>query len=211
MLEKKAHGYIFNFQIRVPSLRWCFKPSVAIEGKALSLVTQKMTYPVSIREMRDSDLSDVLEIEKEAFPVPWTRDQFLQELGLPKISNCLVAEMGHPFKKVVGYACYSLILDEAHITNFAILKKCRRKKIGERLLQYLLYQATRQGAWNATLEVRVSNKAAHWLYSKFGFAPAGIRKAYYPDNKENALVMWADLAELASDGYSTSAVRGRGV
>lgn len=161
--------------------------------------------------MRDSDLNDVMEIEREAFPIPWTRDQFLQELGLPKISNLLVAEAECPSNKVVGYACYSLILDEAHITNFAIRDICRRKNFGEQLLHYLLNRATHQGARNATLEVRLSNEAARWLYAKFGFAPAGIRKAYYSDNKENAIVMWADLAELASDGYSTSTGRSHGV
>lgn len=160
---------------------------------------QKVRLPVLIRKMRDSDINDVMAIEAEAFSVPWTRDHFLQELDLPEISNLIVAEAEGLSGAMVGYACYSLIVDEAHITNFAVRDIYRRKGIGEQLLHHLLDRAIRQGARRATLEVRLSNQAARWLYEKFGFSPVGIRKAYYPDNKEDALVMWANLSKEAFD------------
>ncbi len=164
---------------------------------------QKVRLPVHIREMRDSDMNDVMAIETEAFSVPWIRDHFLQELDLPGISNLLVAEAEGSSGTMAGYACYSLIVDEAHITNFVVRDIYRRKGIGEQLLHHLLDRATRQGARCATLEVRLSNQAARWLYEKFGFAPAGIRRDYYPDNKEDALVMWANLSKEAFDTCST--------
>ena len=145
---------------------------------------------VRIREMREADLDAVLAIEVEAFPVPWSAANFRSELGFPGISHLLIAEPEGKPGTVAGYACFSLVVDEAHITNFAIRNAHRRRGVGEQLLQSLLKRARSQGACSATLEVRVSNEAATRLYSKFGFAPAATRKAYYPDNKEDALVMW---------------------
>ena len=100
--------------------------------------------------MRDSDINDVMAIEAEAFSVPWTRDHFLQELDLPEFSNLIVAEAEGLSGAMAGYACYSLIVDEAHITNFAVRDIYRRKGIGEQLLHHLLDRATRQGARRAT-------------------------------------------------------------
>lgn len=159
-------------------------------GKLSAMSSNKPKMPVRIREMREADLDAVLAIEVEAFPVPWSVANFRSELGFPGISHLLVAEPEGKPGAVAGYACYSLIVDEAHITNFAIRNAHRRHGVGEQLLLSLLKRARSQGACSATLEVRASNEAATRLYSKFGFVPAATRKGYYPDNKEDALVMW---------------------
>jgi [ribosomal protein S18]-alanine N-acetyltransferase len=90
-----------------------------------------------------------------------------------------------------------VIIDEAHITNIAIDPEMRGRKLGERLLRQMMRIAWVKGAERITLEVRVSNRIAQNLYKKLGFAPHGIRKGYYSDNHEDALIMWSDLA--ASD------------
>ncbi|MFQ5693030.1 MAG: ribosomal protein S18-alanine N-acetyltransferase [Nitrospinota bacterium] len=157
----------------------------------------KPLLPVRIREMRESDLDAVLRIEREAFPVPWSRENFRVELRNPAVSRLLVAEPEGEPGTVAGYACYSLVVDEAHITNFTVRRDFRRRGVAEQLLQFLLDGAVRQGARQATLEVRASNEPATRLYAKFGFAPVGVRKEYYPDNREDALVMLADLGGSA--------------
>jgi [ribosomal protein S18]-alanine N-acetyltransferase len=92
-----------------------------------------------------------------------------------------------------------LIMDEAHITNIAVRNIYRGKKLGKRLLEELMRTASYLGAVKMTLEVRASNYIAQSLYTKLGFEPGGIRKGYYTDNREDAIIMWAELPKNRRD------------
>lgn len=98
---------------------------------------------------------------------------------------------------VIGYGGMWVIIDEAHVTNIAVLPEYRGKKLGERLLRRMMAEAIAEGARKMTLEVRVTNDPAQNLYRKLGFQDGGIRRSYYTDNQEDALVMWMNLPPLA--------------
>ncbi len=98
---------------------------------------------------------------------------------------------------MIGYGGMWIIIDEAHVTNIAVCPAYRGRKFGERLLRRLIAEAIAQGAGKMTLEVRVSNYQAQGLYRKLGFADAGLRRGYYTDNQEDALIMWATLPNSA--------------
>jgi ribosomal-protein-alanine N-acetyltransferase len=136
--------------------------------------------------MTAADIPAVHRIERASFPVPWPDYAFRQEIEANRLAHYLVVRIG---EKTVGYAGIWLMVDEAHITTFAVLPAWRRKGIGGRLLLQLMRLATDQGARVATLEVRISNRAARGLYQRFGFRPVGIRPRYYSDNAEDALIM----------------------
>lgn len=140
--------------------------------------------------MTVDDLDDVLEVEVNSFATPWSRDAFFNELTKNQFANYLVAEVG---EKVVGYCGVWIIVDEAHITNIALLPDYRGMKLGEALLAKIMELAKNKGAVRVTLEVRVSNERAQNLYRKFGFVDGALRKQYYTDNLEDALVMWVNL------------------
>ena len=146
-------------------------------------------YPIVIEEMRLEDIDAVQEVERASFPVPWPANAFRHELTQNKNAHYIVAREG---EHIVGYAGLWLSLDEAHITTFAVLPEHRRRKIGERMLISLFERAERLGAEWLTLEVRASNMPAQRLYEKYGFKPAGIRRRYYSDNNEDAIIMWTD-------------------
>ncbi|MDI3328852.1 MAG: ribosomal protein S18-alanine N-acetyltransferase [Alicyclobacillaceae bacterium] len=143
--------------------------------------------------MRTTDLDRIQEIERASFPVPWSRSAFYGELADNRFARYIVAQRQD---EVIGYAGMWLILDEAHVTNIAVHPKARRQHVGETLLRYLMAYARSQGAAHMTLEVRVSNTPAQRLYQKVGFAPKGVRKGYYTDNQEDALIMWAELSRF---------------
>ncbi len=146
-----------------------------------------ITNQVTIGPMRMEDIARVLEIEQVAFPTPWPRDAYSHELRENRLACYLVARVMH---QIVGYAGMWIILDEAHVTTLAVDPEYRRQRIGERLLVALLDEAMRRGARWVTLEVRKSNAAAQALYRKYGFKEIGVRKGYYSDNREDAIVMW---------------------
>ena len=95
--------------------------------------------------------------------------------------------------QVIGYCGVWVIVDEAHVTNIAILPQHRGRKLGEALLKRVIEVTKEMGAIKMTLEVRASNHVAQSLYRKLGFLDGAIRKGYYPDNQEDALVMWVNL------------------
>lgn len=128
----------------------------------------------------------VLAIEQEANPAPWSEQSFRNELTNPQ-SVFLVA-FGDG--KVVGYGGYWRCIDEAHITTVAIAEPMRRHGLGRRLVVELLLRAKEEGMECSTLEVRAGNEAAVKLYEALGYVVAARRRAYYPDNREDALVMW---------------------
>ncbi len=136
------------------------------------------------------DLDAVLAIETESFTSPWTREMYVAELQNVGVSFCYVArdDSGH----VIGFCSFWRVLDELHINNLAVTYACRRRGIATALLRFVLNEGARIGAHRATLEVRRSNEAARHLYEHLGFSTAGVRRAYYTNPVEDALVLWRE-------------------
>jgi ribosomal-protein-alanine N-acetyltransferase len=144
---------------------------------------------VVIATMRRRHLRGVLQIEQQVYPRPWTFGLFLSELGQRTTRLYLVARVGH---RVVGYLGMLRSLEDGHITTIAVDPAWHRQGIATRLMAVAARASVTRGCKNLTLEVRVSNLGAQELYRRFGFAPAGVRRGYYPENGEDALVMWAN-------------------
>jgi ribosomal-protein-alanine N-acetyltransferase len=144
---------------------------------------------VHLSPMRRRHLRSVLRIEAQVYPRPWSLSLFMSELALRTSRAYVVARVDG---LVVGYAGMMLAGDDAHITTIAVDPEWHRYKIGTRLLLHLVRDAIARDAHHVTLEVRVSNHSAQALYRVFGFRPAGVRKNYYAETNEDALVMWAD-------------------
>lgn len=142
---------------------------------------------VVIEPLKENDMGEILAIEKTSFKNHWPESAFMDELQKNQLATYVVARHGNA---LVGYAGLWLVLNEAHVTTVAVHPDYRRRKVGEQLVHHLLQLALSQGAEWATLEVRESNHEAQALYQKFGFSPAGIRKNYYAEEQENAVIMW---------------------
>ena len=142
---------------------------------------------LTISPMRRRHLPEVLAIEAQVYPRPWSSRLFEDELDRSG-RVYLAARMG---ATVVGYAGLLMIADDGHVATIAIDPVWQRHGIARSLLVELVRGALRLGAAQLTLEVRVSNRGAQDLYRSLGFGPGGARKAYYADNGEDALVMWA--------------------
>ncbi|WP_413304473.1 ribosomal protein S18-alanine N-acetyltransferase [Bacillus sp. 1P10SD] len=142
------------------------------------------------RYMREEDIDQVLEVEHASFTTPWSREAFYNELHNNKFAVYIVLEEEN---QIIGYCGTWVVIDEAHVTNVAIMPGYRGKKLGEALMTKLMSIARELGARSMTLEVRVTNHVAQSLYRKLGFQNGGIRKNYYSDNQEDALVMWVNL------------------
>lgn len=143
-----------------------------------------------IEEMQEKHLDQVVAIEKMSFPTPWNRHQLYSELYHNDLAHYYVAVVG---EVVAGYAGMWVILDEAHITNIAVHPHYRGRRLGWALLKELERRAKDYGVERMTLEVRPSNRQAQSLYRHAGFAPVGLRKGYYTDTREDAIIMWKDL------------------
>lgn len=154
-----------------------------------------MTKQVRIDKMQRGDVPRVMEIEKQCFTTPWHESAYLTEL-VNRSAHYIVAWDGDT---IIGYSGMWIIMDEAHITTIGVDPAYRGLKIGEQVLVAMLEEAQRRGARRATLEVRESNDVALNLYRKYGFVAAAIRRGYYSDNNENAVVMWID--DMFSSGY----------
>jgi len=141
---------------------------------------------VVISAMRLEDLDEVQRIEEASFATPWPPNAYRSELLTNRLASYLVARVGD---RIVAYGGMWLMVDEAHITTFAVHPAWRRQRLGERLLLAFLDLAKDRHAREATLEVRLSNLAARRLYEKYGFRPVGVRPRYYSDNNEDALIM----------------------
>ena len=165
---------------------------------------------IDIAAMRVEDIPAVHAVERASFPVPWPAYAFRQELETNRLARYLVARVAG---EVVAYGGIWMMVDEAHVTTFAVLPEHRRAGIGSRLLLALMDLAVELAANVATLEVRITNADARRLYERFGFRPVGVRPRYYSDNAEDALIMTTEelpsvamrerlerlRAELASD------------
>lgn len=144
---------------------------------------------VVIGPMRRRHLRSVLKIEQQVYPRPWSMGLFMSELAYRESRVYLTARVG---SSVVGYGGLMLVTDDGHVTTLAVDPRWHRHKLGTRVLLALARAGIEQGARNLTLEVRASNAPAQALYRAFGFAPAGVRKGYYVETHEDAIVMWAN-------------------
>ncbi|OBA08103.1 ribosomal-protein-alanine N-acetyltransferase [Paenibacillus polymyxa] len=159
---------------------------------------------LEFRLMQLDDIPDVLEIEHEAFTLPWTEEAFRNELTMNHFAKYMIMELNG---RAIGYAGMWTIMDEAHITNIAVREAYRGRKFGDKLLDELMLTASYLGMERMTLEVRVTNRIAQGLYEKKGFKPAGVRKGYYSDNNEDAVIMWADLPAHGASGEQEGSVQ----
>jgi ribosomal-protein-alanine N-acetyltransferase len=142
--------------------------------------------------MRVEDLPAVQAIEQASFTTPWPPHAYRSELETNRLAQYLVVRAG---EQVVAYGGLWLMVDEAHITTFAVHPGWRRRRLGERLLLAVLDVAIARRAREATLEVRLSNLPARRLYEKYGFRPVGLRPNYYSDDREDALIMTTDALD----------------
>lgn len=138
--------------------------------------------------MRFEDIPVVMEVEKQCFTITWSENAYRTELA----NQCADYQVAWLGGRLVGYVGMWLIMDEVHITTIGVATEFRSHKVGERLLVAMLDAAREKGAQRVTLEVRKSNETAKALYRKYGFREAAIRKGYYSDNNEDAIIMWVD-------------------
>ncbi|MGO9332792.1 MAG: ribosomal protein S18-alanine N-acetyltransferase [Acidimicrobiales bacterium] len=151
---------------------------------------------IEVLPMRRRHLKGVIAIERRIFPSPWSLGLYLSEISQPTTRAYYVAVVG---PEVVGYAGMMMVVGEAHVTNIGVAPEWQRHGVGRRLLLQLAREARQRSAQHLTLEVRVSNVGAQALYHEFGFVPAGVRKNYYSEVNEDALIMWAH--DIDADGY----------
>ncbi|MBI5182339.1 MAG: ribosomal protein S18-alanine N-acetyltransferase [Nitrospirae bacterium] len=147
-------------------------------------------YSIKIENMKEDDINEVLKIERASFSMPWSSEMFRCELADHPFSYLYVAkdESG----KILGYICYWLVFDEMNILNLAVSEGFRRKGIGSYLLRFVLEDSADKGAKSVNLEVRLSNTAAIRLYEGFGFRREAVRKGYYENPAEDAVLMALD-------------------
>jgi ribosomal-protein-alanine N-acetyltransferase len=143
---------------------------------------------IEIRTLGLGDLDSIESIEKRAYRTPWSRSMFASELAKPT-SICLGAFEG---ERLMGYTINSRYVDAWHVMNVAVDPEYQRRGVASQLLERLFELTADDERRGYTLEVRVSNQDAIRLYEKLGFEPRGIRRGYYTDNREDALIMWRD-------------------
>lgn len=142
-----------------------------------------------LRPMVFDDLEEIDILEKKCFTDPWNLETFVHEITRNHMASYVVA-VDEKNNKIAGYAGMWIVLDEAHITNVAVLPEYRGKKIGKMLMERQVKDSIVAGAVKMSLEARVSNITAINLYKKTGFIEVGVRKKYYDDNNEDAVIMW---------------------
>jgi ribosomal-protein-alanine N-acetyltransferase len=136
------------------------------------------------------DLDGILAVEAASFTNPWTRAMYEWELQNRAVCHILVVRT--PECRVAGFCSFWLVVDEIHINNVAVLPEYRGRGFGTRLMRRVLTEGRRLGAHRATLEVRASNDAALRFYQGLGFRPTAVRKDYYTNPVENALILWRE-------------------
>lgn len=146
---------------------------------------------VQYRRMTIDDVQAVHKIELASFPTPWTLDSFYYEMTENQFAHYLVAEDENG--EIIGFCGIWLVIDAAQITNVAVVQSVRGQGIGETLMREAMRVAEEANMDVMSLEVRVTNTVAQNLYRKLGFQDGGLRKGYYTDNQEDALVMWVNL------------------
>lgn len=146
---------------------------------------------VRYRKMTIDDVKAVHAIELATFPTPWTLDSFYYEMTENQYAHYLIAE--NEAGEIIGFCGVWLVIDAAQITNVAVVESVRGQGVGEGLMREAMRVAKEANMDVMSLEVRVTNTVAQNLYRKLGFLDGGIRKGYYSDNQEDALVMWVNL------------------
>lgn len=136
--------------------------------------------------MAEEHVPSVVEIDKMSNGAPWSEASFSREIANPQ-AHYYVSLDG---KQVTGFAGFWTLVDEAHITTIAVRPEARGRGLGRALMEHILADAARLGMSCATLEVRIGNVKAIQLYESLGFVNSGVRKNYYPDNREDAVIMW---------------------
>jgi [ribosomal protein S18]-alanine N-acetyltransferase len=153
---------------------------------------------VELRPLQLRDLNAIERIERASYPTPWSRSMFASELAKPS-SICLGA-FDIETDELTGYLVISRYVDAWHVMNVAVAPSHRRRGIAMTLLERLFELTAGRGRRGYTLEVRVSNSDAIALYERLGFKARGVRRGYYTDNREDALIMWKDpLSESPDD------------
>lgn len=142
---------------------------------------------VEIVLMTVDHIDGVMIVENLSFNIPWSKDAFIEEVTGNKFARYVTAVMGN---KVIGYAGMWKVCDEGHITNVAVHPEYRGGGVGSMLVEKLIEIAVKEEISRMTLEVRRSNLEAQHLYGKYGFIIEGVRKSYYADNSEDAIIMW---------------------
>jgi len=145
---------------------------------------------VEFRRLELRDLNSIEIIERASYPTPWSRSMFAGELAKP--SSLSLGAFDPESDELLGYLIISRYVDAWHVMNLAVAPAQRRRRIATGLLERLFELTTRDGKRGYTLEVRVSNDVAIRLYEQVGFKGRGIRRGYYTDNREDALIMWRD-------------------
>jgi [ribosomal protein S18]-alanine N-acetyltransferase len=145
---------------------------------------------VELRKLQLRDLNAIETIERESYPTPWSRSMFASELAKPSSLSIGAFEQGTDV--LVGYLIISRYVDAWHVMNVAVVPSHRRSGIARTLLDRLFEVTAGDERRGYTLEVRVSNQAAIRLYEGLGFKARGVRRGYYTDNREDALIMWRD-------------------
>ncbi|MHB9099008.1 MAG: ribosomal protein S18-alanine N-acetyltransferase [Syntrophales bacterium] len=164
---------------------------------------------LEIGEYEDGNIAEIIAIERDSYPTPWSETIFRSEMTSP-ISRIIVGRTAHREGRcVAGYAVYWRVADEIHLHNIAVRRDLRRRHVASRMLDEAIRRARLEGARWMTLEVRRSNLAAQIFYEKFGFSVRGVRPGYYSDTHEDALIMWADL-HLISNGQNATDTAGEG-
>ena len=153
---------------------------------------------VELRPLALRDLNAVEEIERASYPTPWSRSMFASELAKPT-SICFGA-FDAETDGLAGYLIISRYVDAWHVMNVAVAPSHRRRGIATMLLERLFEQTAGDERRGYTLEVRVSNASAIRLYEELGFRPRGVRRGYYTDNREDALIMWRDPVREPVEG-----------
>ena len=145
---------------------------------------------VDLRRLELRDLTAIELIERASYPTPWSRSMFAGELAKP--SSISIGAFDPETDELLGYLIISRYVDAWHVMNLAVAPEHRRKRIAATLLERLFELTAGEGRRGYTLEVRVSNDVAIRLYEQAGFRPRGVRRGYYTDNREDALIMWRD-------------------
>jgi [ribosomal protein S18]-alanine N-acetyltransferase len=151
---------------------------------------------LELRKLELHDLNEIERIERASYPTPWSRSMFAGELAKP--SSLSLGAFDPESGELVGYLVISRYVDAWHVMNVAVTPERRRRGIARMLLEHLFEVTASDERRGYTLEVRVSNEGAIKLYEALGFVARGVRRGYYTDNREDALIMWRDPVGLSS-------------
>lgn len=146
--------------------------------------------PIWLEPMEEKHLDQVMEIETRSFSSPWSRSAYLYELTNNDFAHYIIFKR---YDRILGYAGMWVILDDSHVTTLAVHPDYRGLGLGRIIMLELMRRSIPLGATRITLEVRNTNLAARRLYISLGFVEKGLRKKYYADTNEDAIIMWADL------------------